>query len=86
MDRRLETELSLFLWVVVVVVVDVGNGVDKWIVMLFPTQTLTHGQTSPLAEREKEAEKDEKKDGQKGSTNKHNRLSSPSVNFTRLLQ
>lgn len=41
-------------------VVDVGNGVDKWILMLFPAQPLTHGQTGPLAGREKEPEKDRK--------------------------
>lgn len=61
---------SVILWtgdwrlnsVCICVVVDVGNGVDKWILMLFPTQPLTHGQKSPLAEREKEAEKDERKE------------------------
>lgn len=39
-------------WTVCVSVVgDVVNGADKWILMLFPTQPLTHSQTSPLVEQ-----------------------------------
>lgn len=43
------------------VVGDVVNGADKWILMVFPTQPLTHCQTSPPVEQEKEPEKDRKK-------------------------
>lgn len=52
-DKKIESEL----WLVVVMWVMVWINV----LMLFPTQPLTHSKTSPLAEREKEPEKNRKK-------------------------
>lgn len=51
--------------------VDVGNGVDKWILMLFPAQPVTHESPGRARERTRE--------GQKDSTKVNNCISSPSV-------
>lgn len=64
-------------------VLDVGNDVDKWTLMLFPTQPLSHSPQSPLAEPKNKPGKD---GGGGERTDEHHRLSSPSLSFTRLFQ